>query len=260
MVERSKRLEKIPPYLFGEIARIKQKALSEGKDIIDLGIGDPDQPTPMPIIEALAKSAHNPDTHRYDESPLGQPEFLQAAARWYKKETGQVLDPESEILLLIGSKEGLAHVAWAYLDPGDLSIVPNPAYTVYKVNSQMAGADVYEMPLVAENGFLPDIDAIPADVANRAKLMFLNYPNNPTGAVATREFYQKAVDFAHKYNVLLINDCAYFTVTYDGFKHPSLLEIPGAREVTLEFHSLSKMFNMTGWRAGFAIGDKDAVA
>ena len=220
----------------------------------------PINPLPCPSSKRSTRRRTFPIPIATTNSPSGQPEFLQSAARWYKRETGQTLDPESEILLLIGSKEGLAHVAWAYLDPGDLAIVPNPAYTVYRVNSLMAGAEVYEMPLVAENGFLPDLDAIPASVADRAKLLFFNYPNNPTGAVATREFYQKAVEFAHKHNVLLINDCAYFTVTYDGFKHPSLLELPGAREVTLEFHSLSKMYNMTGWRSGFAIGNKDAVA
>src|SRR5207253_192777 len=170
--------------LFGEIARAKAKAKAEGRDLIDFGIGDPDQPTPAPIIEALAQHARDPETHRYDESDAGWPPFLQSAARWYGRRFGVELDPASEALLLIGSKEGLAHLAWAYIDPGDLSLVPDPAYTVYKMNTLMAGGETYAMPLLEENGFLPDLSAIPSEVAKRAKLLWLNYPNNPIGAVA----------------------------------------------------------------------------
>jgi LL-diaminopimelate aminotransferase len=257
---RASRLDKTPPYLFGEIAKLKAKALAEGRDLIDFGIGDPDQPTPRDIIDKLYEAAMDPATHRYDETPYGEPFFLQAVAEWYRRRYGVSVDPEGETLLLIGSKEGLAHLAWAYLEPGDLALVPDPAYTVYAINSRMAGGEVYTMPLKRENHFLPDLSAIPSDVARRAKLMFLNYPNNPTGAIATQEFYQQAVAFAREYDILLVNDAAYSEVVYEGYRHPSLLQIEGAKEVAIEFNSLSKMFNMTGWRIGFAAGNRDAIA
>jgi len=260
MIERAKRLDKIPPYLFGEIARLKAKALAEGRDLIDFGIGDPDQPTPGPIIDALYEAAKNPETHRYDESPAGDPIFLEAVCRWFGRRFGVEIDPATEALLLIGSKEGLAHLAWAYIDPGDLSLVPDPAYTVYKVNTLMAGGEVVTMPLKAENGFLPDLTAIPTDAAKRAKLLWLNYPNNPTGAVATLDFYRDAVAFCRDYDLLLVNDAAYSEVTFDGYRSPSALEVPGAKEVVIELHSFSKMYNMTGWRIGMAFGNPDAVA
>jgi LL-diaminopimelate aminotransferase len=260
VIARARRLEKIPPYLFGEIAALKSKALAEGRDLIDFGIGDPDQPTPTPIIQALFEAAQNPETHRYDESPAGDPPFLEAVCRWFARRFGVEIDPKTEALLLIGSKEGLAHLAWAYIDPGDLSLVPDPAYTVYKVNTFMAGGDVATMPLKAENNFLPDLTAIPTDTAKRAKLLWLNYPNNPTGAVATLEFYRDAVAFCREYDLLLINDAAYSEVAFDGFQPPSALQVPGAKEAVIELHSFSKMFNMTGWRIGMAFGNPDAVA
>lgn len=260
MPARASRLDKTPPYLFGEIAKLKAKALAEGRDLIDFGIGDPDQPTPRDIIEKLYEAAQDPATHRYDETPYGEPFFLQAVAEWYRRRYGVTVDPEGEILLLIGSKEGLAHLAWAYLDAGDVALVPDPAYTVYAINARMAGGETYVLPLKRENSFLPDLSAVPTDVARRAKLLFLNYPNNPTGAVATREFYQQAVEFARAYDILLVNDAAYSEVVYDGYRHPSLLQIEGAKEVAIEFNSLSKMFNMTGWRVGFAAGNRDAIA
>jgi LL-diaminopimelate aminotransferase len=260
VIARARRLEKIPPYLFGEIAALKAKALAEGRDLIDLGIGDPDQPTPAPIIQALFEAAQNPETHRYDESPAGDPPFLEAVCRWFARRFGVEVDPKTEALLLIGSKEGLAHLAWAYIDPGDLSLVPDPAYTVYRVNTLMAGGDVATMPLKAENNFLPDLTAIPTDAAKRAKLLWLNYPNNPTGAVATLEFYRDAVAFCRDYNLLLVNDAAYSEVAFDGFQPPSALQIPGAKETVIELHSFSKMFNMTGWRIGMAFGNPDAIA
>lgn len=259
MIERAKRLDKIPPYLFGEISALKAKALSKGRDLIDLGIGDPDQPTPSPIIDALAEAARNPETHRYDESPAGEPIFLQAVCRWFRKRFGVELSPESEALLLIGSKEGLAHLAWAFIDPGDLSLVPDPAYTVYKINTYLAGGDVVTMPLLAKNNFLPDLTAIPSDVARRAKLLWLNYPNNPTGAVATLDFYRDAVAFCKENNLLLVNDAAYSEVSFDGFQAPSVLQVPGAKDVSIELHSFSKTFNMTGWRIGMAVGNPYAV-
>lgn len=256
----SRRLSLIPPYLFAEMARVRDAAIAAGADIIDLGIGDPDIPTPPAVVEALTRAAHDPETHRYDETPRGWKPFLQAATAWYAREFGPELDPATDVCQVIGSKEGLAHLAWAYIDPGDVAIVPNPAYTVYKVNALMAGGEVVETPLTEENGFLPDLSEIPTDLARRAKLLYVCYPHNPTGAVATRAFYEDAVAFCRNHDILLVNDMAYAAVTYDGFKNPTALQVPGAKEVTIEFHSLSKMFNMTGWRLGFALGNPDAVA
>lgn len=259
MIARAKRLDKIPPYLFGEIARKKAEAIAAGKDLIDLGIGDPDQPTPSPIIEKLYSAAQNPETHRYDESPAGDVLLLDAVGRWFASRFGVDIDPSTEAMLLIGSKEGLAHLAWAFIDPGDISLVPDPAYTVYKVNTWMAGGDVVTMPLTAENGFLPDLGAIPAETADRAKLLWLNYPNNPTGAVAPLSFYEEAVAFCRKHNLLLVNDAAYSEVAFDGYMPASVLQVPGAKDTAIELHSFSKMYNMTGWRIGFAVGNAEAV-
>ncbi|MCW5940987.1 MAG: aminotransferase class I/II-fold pyridoxal phosphate-dependent enzyme [Fimbriimonadaceae bacterium] len=260
MASPSKRLDLIPPYLFAELARIRADAVAAGADVIDLGIGDPDIPTPAAIREALATAVENPETHRYDESPRGWPRFLDSAAAWYERSFGVAIDPSRELLELIGSKEGLAHLAWAYLDRGDVAIVPDPGYPVYKVNALMAGADVYETPLTETNAYLPRLADIPTEVARRAKLFYLCYPHNPTGAVATSEFYADAVRFCRDHDILLVNDMAYATVTFDGFVNPTVLQIPGAKDVALEFHSLSKMFNMTGWRIAFALGNPDAVA
>lgn len=259
MITRAKRLDKIPPYLFGEIAALKRQAIAEGRDLIDLGIGDPDQPTPEPIIKALNEAAHNPETHRYDETPAGWTPFLEAVTTWAKRRFGVELDPATEAMLLIGSKEGLSHLAWAYIDPGDISLVPDPAYTVYKINTWMAGGEVHLMPLLEENGFLPDFTAIPTEVAKQSKLLWLNYPNNPTGAVAPLSFYQDAVKFARDYDLLLVNDAAYTEVAYDGYQPCSVLQVEGAKDVAIELHSLSKTFNMTGWRLGFALGNADAI-
>ncbi len=260
MPNRSRRLDVIPPYLFGEIARVKREAIAAGADIIDLGIGDPDLPTPQPVIDALCEAVKNPATHRYDETPMGWTSFLEAAASFYQREFGVSVDPTREIVQLIGSKEGLAHLAWAYCDPGDAAIVPNPAYPVYKINCGMAGADVFEVPLRAENNFLPRLEDIATDVAKRAKLFYVCYPNNPTGASATIEFYRDLVAYCREYDILLVNDMAYATVAYDGFKNPTVLQVEGAKDVAIEFHSLSKMYNMTGWRLGFALGNADAIA
>ncbi len=259
-MQHAKRLDLIPPYLFGEIARAKKQAIAEGRDLIDLGIGDPDQPTPPQIIDRLYEEAKDPETHRYDESAAGDPNFLEAAARWFERRFGVSLDPNSELLLLIGSKEGLAHLCWAYVDPGDYTLVQDPAYTVPKVNTLMAGGTPHPMPLLAENKYLPDLTAIPTDVARAAKIMFLNYPHNPTGAVATPEFFAEAVKFCTEYDILLCQDCAYSEVGYDGYRAPSILQTPGAKDIAIETHSLSKTFNMTGWRIGFAAGNKDAIA
>ncbi|HVL38899.1 MAG TPA: LL-diaminopimelate aminotransferase [Fimbriimonadaceae bacterium] len=256
----SKRLDLIPPYLFAEIARVKAEAIAQGADIIDLGIGDPDLPTPQAVIEALGRAVQNPATHRYDETPRGWTSFLEAAADWYRREFDADIDPRSEAVQLIGSKEGLAHLAWAYCDPGDVVLTPNPGYTVYKVNALMAGATIHETPLREANAFLPVLADIPSDVARKAKLFYVCYPHNPTGAVATEGFYRDLVAFCRQHDILLVNDMAYATVAYDGFRNPTVLQIEGAKEVAIEFHSLSKMFNMTGWRLGFALGNADAVA
>ncbi len=260
MISPAKRLEKIPPYLFKEISALKRKALAEGKDLIDLGIGDPDQPTPDSIIEAMGTAVRLPETHRYDETNAGWVPFLNAVSTWFQKRFGVEIDAATESLLLIGSKEGLAHLAWAYIDPGDISLVPDPAYTVYKVNTLMAGGEVHIMPLLEERGFLPDLSAIPSDVADKAKLLWLNYPNNPTGAAAPLSFYEEAVDFCRSHNLLLVNDAAYSEVSYDGYQPPSVLQVKGAKEVAIELHSLSKSFNMTGWRVGFAVGNPEAIS
>ena len=259
-MQRAKRLDLIPPYLFGEIARLKAEAVAAGRDLIDLGIGDPDQPTPPAILAKLSEAARDPETHRYDESPAGDPSFLEACARWFRTRFGVTLDPKTELLQLIGSKEGLAHLCWGYIDPGDVALVPDPAYTVPKVNTLLAGGTPHLMPLTAQNKWLPDLSAVPTDVARQAKLLFLNYPNNPTGAVATPEFFAEAVRFAREFDLLICQDCAYAEVGYDGYRAPSILETPGALDVAIETHSLSKTFNMTGWRIGFAAGNKDAVA
>ena len=256
MVSYASRFDKIPPYLFGEISRVKAKAISEGKDVIDFGIGDPDQPTPHAIIDKIAEAVNDPRCHRYDESDYGWPEFIDAAAAWVKRRFGVELDTaKGEVLQVIGSKEALAHLAWAFINPGDIALVPDPGYPVYKVNTSMAGGVPYVMPLLAENGFLPDLSAIPSDVAQRAKLMYINYPNNPTGAIGSKEFFAEVVAFAKKYDIIVCHDAAYSEVAFDGYKAPSFLEIPGAMDVGIEMHSLSKTFNMTGWRIGFAIGN-----
>ncbi|MBX3096904.1 MAG: aminotransferase class I/II-fold pyridoxal phosphate-dependent enzyme [Fimbriimonadaceae bacterium] len=256
----SARLNKIPPYLFAEIARIKREAIASGADIIDLGIGDPDVPTPDAVIEALCQSAKDPATHRYDESANGWPDFLKAGAEFLSREFGVLVDPEKEMAQVIGSKEGLAHLAWAYLDEGDYAIVPNPGYPVYRINAQMAGGEVFDTPLNEGNNYLPDLSAIPTEVAKKAKLFYVCYPGNPTSKPATAEFYRDLVAFCRDHDILAVGDMAYANVAYDGGKHVTLLQQPGAKEVAIEFHSLSKIFNMTGWRLGFVAGNPDAVA
>jgi LL-diaminopimelate aminotransferase len=258
-VQQAKRLSLIPPYLFGEIARLKRQAIAEGKDLIDLGIGDPDQPTPEDVIDQLTRFSHDPSTHCYDESANGRIEFLEQASTWFKNRFGVDLDPATEMLELIGSKEGLAHIVWATIDAGDVALTPDPGYTVVKVNTLLAGGKPYDFTLSPENGFLPNLNEIPSDIADRAKLIYLNYPNNPTGAVATLEFFERAVAWAKKHDVLIVQDCAYSEVNFDGYKAPSVLEVAGAKDVAIEFHSLSKTFNMTGWRIGFAAGNPDAI-
>lgn len=257
---RSKRIDTIPPYLFAEISRVKAELRARGEDVIDLGIGDPDQPTPAPIVEAAQRAVANPATHSYDESARGWLPFLEAGARWYKREFGVEIDPAVEMVEVIGSKEGLAHLVWAYVDAGDAVIVPDPGYPVYRIHATMCGAEVYDAKLCESNGFLPKLEEIPSDVAKRAKLFFTCYPGNPTGAVAPKEFYEDAVAFCKEHDILLVGDLAYAMVTFDGYRSASPLQVNGAKDCVIEFHSLSKPFNMTGWRIGFACGNPDAVA
>ncbi len=253
------RLLKTPPYPFAELGRLKRKAIEEGVDLIDFGIGDPDQPTPPHIVEALRRGALDPKTHQYDETGRGLPAYREAIAAWYRERFGVELDPDREVLRVIGAKEALAHLAWAVLNPGDMALVPDPAYPVYNVASMFAGADVYRFPLLEAAAYQPDIDGLPGEVLDRARLMYLCYPNMPTGAVATLDFYRSLVDFARERGVLLCLDMAYSELYYDGQKPHSLLEVEGAKEVAIEIHSLSKTYNMTGWRLGFAVGNADAL-
>jgi len=254
---KSERLQKLPPYLFAEIDKKKKAAIAAGRDVINLGVGDPDRPTPKAIIESLQKNAEVGSYHQY-ALDQGAPELRQSIASFFQKRYGVSLDPASEILPLIGSKEGLAHFPLAVLNPGDISLVPDPCYPVYRSSSMFAGADVYTMPLVPELGFLPDLDAIPSEVYARARLMFINYPNNPTAGMADRPFFEKVVALAHKYGFVIAQDAAYNEMYYEK-PALSILEIDGAKEVSVEFHSLSKTFNMTGWRVGFAVGNPAIV-
>ena len=255
----SRRLDQLKPYVFVEISRIIAQKRAEGVEVVTFGIGDPDIPTPAPIIDRLVEAARVSANHRYPETD-GLPSVRRAIATWYKSRFGvDHLDPDREVLPLIGAKEGIGHVALCFLDPGDIALVPDPAYPVYSVGTMFAGAKPYVMPLLEENGWLPDLDAIPAQVARDAKVIWLNYPNNPTGAVADRDYYQRVIDFARKHGIAVLHDAAYSEVVYDGYRAPSFMESPGAKEVGIEFHSLSKCFNMTGWRFGSAVGNADMI-
>jgi LL-diaminopimelate aminotransferase len=254
----AQRLGRIPPYLFAEIDRKVQEKKKAGIDVISLGIGDPDLPTPKRIVSVLQEAAADPANHRYP-SYFGLGELRDAIAGWYRERFDVGLEPNAEILPTLGSKDGISHVPLALVDPGDLVLAPDPGYTVYATGAIMAGADPYVMPLTLENDWLPDLDAIPTDVAERARLMWLNYPNNPTAAVAGREFLERAVDFCRLHDIVLCHDAPYSEIAFDGYRPLSLFEIPGAREVGLEFHSLSKTFNMTGWRIGWVCGRADLV-
>ena len=256
--EKAERLKKLPPYLFKEIDRKKTQVRARGVDIIDLGIGDPDLPTPPHIIEALKSAAENPATHRYP-SYSGLGDFKETIAHWYQERFGVELDPNKEVLSLIGSKEGIAHFPLAFINPGDVALVPEPAYPVYHIATMFAGGESFFMPLSSENRFLPDLDAIPDDMAFRCRIMFINYPNNPTSAVADLDFFRKVVEFARHNNILVCHDAAYTEMAFDSFRPPSFLAAEGAKEVGLEFHSLSKTYNMTGWRIGFAVGNREAI-
>lgn len=256
---RAQRLEQLPPYLFKEIDRAREEARSRGLDIIDLGVGDPDLPTAPHVVARLKRAAENPARHRYP-SYEGMLAFRQAVAGWYRRRFGVELDPEREVVALIGSKEGIAHAALAFVNPGDVALVPSPGYPVYNIGTLFAGGHSCFMPLLAANGFLPDLEAVPRDMLSRARLLWLNYPNNPTGAVAGLDYFRRAADFAREHDLLVCSDLAYSEMAYEGLRPPSFLEVPGAKEVCLEFHSLSKTYCMTGWRVGFAVGNAEAVA
>jgi len=258
-IEKAKRIGQIPPYLFAEIDKKKGEMRQKGIDLIDLGIGDPDLPTPKLIIERLKVAAENPKNHRYP-SYEGMIEFRTAVAQWYERRFGVKLDARTEVLSLIGSKEGIAHIPLAFVNPGDYVLVPAPGYPVYRVSTLFAGGIPYFLPLHKENGFLPNLSKIPEEVAAKARLLFINYPNNPTSAIAERSFFEEVVTFAQRYQIVVCHDAAYSEIAFDGYRPLSFLEVDGAKEVGVEFHSLSKTFNMTGWRIGFAVGHSEIVS
>ncbi|MBW2569560.1 MAG: LL-diaminopimelate aminotransferase [Deltaproteobacteria bacterium] len=257
-MEKTDRLNSLPPYLFKEIDRQKEEAKKQGVDIIDLGVGDPDMPTPKHIIDALKEAASDPANHRYP-SYSGMDDFNGAVARWYKRRFNVDLDPSNEVVTLIGSKEGIAHIPLAFINPGDVALVSSPGYPVYDIGVKFAGGETYFMNLLKENNFLPDLDAIPDEIADKAKMMFINYPNNPTSAVATEGFFQEVVSFAKSHNIIICHDAAYTEMAFDGYSPISFLETKDAKTVGIEFHSLSKTYNMTGWRIGFAVGRAEVI-
>ncbi|MBI3358805.1 MAG: LL-diaminopimelate aminotransferase [Nitrospirae bacterium] len=265
------RIKDLPPYLFAAIDKMKQEAIARGKDVINLGIGDPDLPTPTPIIERLQAASADPGNHQYP-SYDGMPSFRRAVAKWVQDRFNVTLNPDNEVATLIGSKEGIGHTPLAFINPRDVALMTSPGYPVYHAGTLFAGGISYFVPLLEKNKFLPDLGSIPIEIAKAAKIFFINYPNNPTGAVANVAFFESVVAFARRYNILICHDAAYSELYYDGGTTPargttpasvrpaSFLEVPGATEVGIEFHSLSKTFNMTGWRIGFVVGNKDAVA
>ena len=254
----SKRLSQIPPYLFAEIDKKVEEAKAKGFNIINLGIGDPDTPTFPHIVNEMHKAIDDPSTHNYPPYQ-GTADFRKACADWMKERFNVDLNPNNEVLALIGSKEAIAHVFFAFVDQGDYTLVPDPAYPVYKVGTILAGGTPYTMPLCHKNNFLPELDKIPEDIAKKSKLIFLNYPNNPTGAIADLGFFKEVVDFAKKYDLLICSDQAYSEVTFDGYVAPSFLQVEGAKERCIEFYSHSKTYNMTGWRVGWAAGGAEAI-
>jgi len=254
----AKRIENLPPYLFVEINRKIAEKRARGEDVISLAIGDPDIPTPPHIIERLCRAARDPSNHRYPDTE-GLPQLRQAISSWYQRRFQLSFDPDKEVLPLIGSKDGIAHIALCFIDPGDIALVTDPGYPVYSIGTMFAGGESYLLPLTEDNDFLPDLDSIPADVAGKAKLLWINYPNNPTAATADIDFFERVVAFARKYDVAICHDAPYTEVAFDGYRPPSFLQAPGAKEVGVEFHSLSKSYNMTGWRVGMAVGNESMV-
>jgi LL-diaminopimelate aminotransferase len=258
-IELADRVKNLPPYLFETIDEMKQAALARGVDVIDLSIGDPDIPTPQHIVEAMQLAVAKPEHHQYP-SYVGMLSYRTAVADWYKARFNVTLDPTTEVLSLLGSKEGIGHVPLAFVNPGDIVLVPSPGYPVYPVGTLFAGGESYLMPLLEQNDYLPDLKSIPSNVLKRAKLMYLNYPNNPTAACAPKSFFEEAIALAKKYDIIICHDAAYSEVYFDNKRPISFLEIEGAKEVGIEFHSLSKTYNMTGWRIGFAVGNANVIA
>jgi LL-diaminopimelate aminotransferase len=246
------RIKQLPPYLFMRLNEVRDAKIAEGVDVISLGIGDPDLPTPPAIVERLSESGRDSSTHRYCDD--GLPAFRQAIVDWYRRRFEVDLDPATEIVPLIGSKEGIAHLPVALINPGDYTLVPDPGYPVYAIGTELVGGQVHYLPLTPENRWLPDLDAIPQEITAKAKLLWLCYPNNPTAAVADLDFFARAVEFGRRHDIIVCQDAAYSEVTYDGHRAPSILEVPGALDRAVEFHSLSKTYNMTGWRVGWAAG------
>ncbi|HKM99999.1 MAG TPA: LL-diaminopimelate aminotransferase [Candidatus Binataceae bacterium] len=253
------RLTRLPPYLFAELDRLKKEVQAKGVDVISLGIGDPDLPTPQHIVDSLKRAASEPKNHRYPDYE-GLEAYRRAAAGWYQRRFGPKFDPQREVCALIGSKEGIANFSTAVVDPGDIVLIPDPGYPVYYSGCVFNGGEPYFLVLRKENGFVPDLASIPGEVAKRAKLLWLNYPNNPTGATVDRSFFENAVKFCLKNDIILAHDNAYSEIAYDGYRSPSVFEVEGARECAVEFHSLSKTFSMTGWRVGFVVGNAALVA
>ena len=254
----AKRIKNLPPYLFVEITEKIAEKRAKGKDIVSFAIGDPDIATPPHIVERLCQAARDPVNHRYPETG-GLPQLRQAIAEWYKKRFGVSLDAEKEVLPLIGAKEGVAHIALCFIDPGDIALVPDPAYPVYSKGTVFAGGEPYYMPLTEENNFLPALDTIPPQVLKQAKLLWINYPNNPTGAVADLDFFNRVVEFANQHDLAVCHDGPYTEVTYDGYQPVSFMQAGGAKEIGVEFHSLSKSYNMTGWRIGMVVGNATMI-
>ena len=254
----SHRLDKLPPYLFVGINQKIAEKRAKGEDVISFAIGDPDIPTPQRIVNELCQAAHDPANHRYPETD-GLPELRKAIVQWYKRRFGIILDPNKEVLPLIGSKEGIGHISFCFIDSGDIALVPDPGYPVYSMSTILAGGEPYFLALTEENDFLPELEAIPEEITDKAKLLWLNYPNNPTGAVADTNFFKKAVHFARKRNLAICHDAPYTEVAFDGYSPPSLMQVPAARDVGIEFHSLSKTYNMTGWRIGMAVGNNKMI-
>ena len=255
----AKRLEKIPPYLFAELNRKREQLGLQGVDIINLALGDPDKPTPNQILQTMHQAIDDPSTHNYPPYQ-GTQEFREAAVNWMERRFGVTgLNPHTEIISSIGSKEAIHNTFLAFVEAGDYALIPDPGYPVYKTASIFAGGEPYSMPLKAENNFLPDLNIIPEEIARQSKLLWINYPNNPTGAIASLEFLGELVDFCRQYNILLCHDHAYSEMAYDGYKPPSVLQVPGAKDVAIEFHSLSKSYNMMGWRIGFVVGNATGI-
>ena len=253
------RMSNLPPYLFARIDEMKAEQVKKGVDIIDLGVGDPDLATPPHIVASLCEAAKNPENHHYP-SYVGMPAYRSAVADWYRQRFGVTLDAGKEVVALMGSKDGIAHIAEAFVNPGDYVLAPSPGYPVYRTGTLFAEGQVHEMPLLQKNNFVPVLADIPKDVAKRAKIMYINYPNNPTAAIAPDGFYREVVDFAADYNIVVVSDNAYSEIAFDGYRAPSFLETKGAMDIGIEMHSLSKTYNMTGWRIGMAVGNAEILA